>query len=46
MAVDRAQRLQWQVHGLALEALAWGPDDGRPVLALHGLRPGWHRLPG
>lgn len=36
MAAGTAQRLQWQVHGLALEALAWGPADGRPVLALHG----------
>jgi pimeloyl-ACP methyl ester carboxylesterase len=28
--------MRWQVHGLELEGLAWGPEGGRPVLALHG----------
>lgn len=26
----------WQVDGLRLAGLAWGPEDGLPVLALHG----------
>lgn len=30
------QEMQWQVDGLTLRGLAWGPEDGHPVLALHG----------
>ncbi|TPE46955.1 alpha/beta fold hydrolase [Amaricoccus solimangrovi] len=26
----------WEVDGLRLAGLAWGPETGRPVLALHG----------
>ncbi|WP_422071245.1 alpha/beta fold hydrolase [Tranquillimonas rosea] len=26
----------WEVDGLRLAGLAWGPEDGTPVLALHG----------
>ncbi|MDK3019207.1 alpha/beta fold hydrolase [Pseudodonghicola flavimaris] len=31
-----AQDCQWDVDGLRLTGLAWGPEDGLPVLALHG----------
>lgn len=27
---------QWEVDGLCLTGLSWGPEDGTPVLALHG----------
>ncbi|PZQ46827.1 MAG: alpha/beta hydrolase [Rhodovulum sulfidophilum] len=27
---------RWEVDGLRLAGLRWGPDDGAPVLALHG----------
>ncbi|PHP65991.1 alpha/beta hydrolase [Zhengella mangrovi] len=27
---------EWEVDGLRLTGLAWGPEDGTPVLALHG----------
>lgn len=28
--------MRWQVDGLSLAGLAWGPQGGTPVLALHG----------
>ncbi|MBN8292419.1 alpha/beta hydrolase [Rhodobacter sp. NTK016B] len=31
-----ATECQWEVDGLRLTGLAWGPEDGLPVLALHG----------
>lgn len=31
-----ARDCQWSVDGLQLTGLAWGPEDGLPVLALHG----------
>ncbi|WP_245510777.1 alpha/beta fold hydrolase [Antarcticimicrobium sediminis] len=31
-----ARECQWSVDGLQLTGLAWGPEDGLPVLALHG----------
>jgi len=33
---EGADELTWTVHGLQLRGLAWGPSDGRPLLALHG----------
>ncbi|MCK5748228.1 MAG: alpha/beta hydrolase, partial [Oricola sp.] len=30
------EQLNWTVDGLTIAGLAWGPADGRPVLALHG----------
>ena len=30
------EQLRWTVDGLAIAGMAWGPPDGRPVLALHG----------
>lgn len=26
----------WEIDGLRLAGLVWGPEDGTPVLALHG----------
>lgn len=31
-----ARECQWNVDGLRLTGLAWGPEDGLPMLALHG----------
>jgi pimeloyl-ACP methyl ester carboxylesterase len=31
-----ARDCEWDVDGLRLKGLAWGPEDGLPVLALHG----------
>lgn len=30
------EALRWTIDGLDLAGLAWGPQSGRPVLALHG----------
>jgi pimeloyl-ACP methyl ester carboxylesterase len=30
------EQLNWNVDGLTIAGLAWGPQDGHPVLALHG----------
>ncbi len=32
----QAEQLTWDVDGLTIAGLAWGPANGRPVLALHG----------
>lgn len=34
--VSTAEGLSWRIDGLSIEALAWGPEGGVPVLALHG----------
>ncbi|OOY24589.1 alpha/beta hydrolase [Thioclava sediminum] len=31
-----ARECHWDVDGLRIAGLAWGPEDGLPVLALHG----------
>lgn len=33
---DKGRECVWEVDGLRLTGLAWGPEDGTPVLALHG----------
>jgi pimeloyl-ACP methyl ester carboxylesterase len=33
---DTPRECAWEVDGLTLRGLAWGPEDGIPVLALHG----------
>jgi len=30
------EQLSWNVDGLSVAGMAWGPEDGHPVLALHG----------
>ena len=30
------EQLSWTVDGLTVAGMAWGPEDGHPVLALHG----------
>jgi pimeloyl-ACP methyl ester carboxylesterase len=30
------EQLSWCVDGLTIAGMAWGPQDGQPVLALHG----------
>lgn len=30
------EQLSWNVDGLTIAGMAWGPADGHPVLALHG----------
>ncbi|WP_425073457.1 alpha/beta fold hydrolase [Sagittula sp. S175] len=34
--IQVASPCAWEVDGLTYRGLAWGPRDGRPVLALHG----------
>ena len=34
--LDRPQNCRWLIDGLSLSGLAWGPENGTPVLALHG----------
>lgn len=36
MGAGVPEPLSWTVHGLSIAGLAWGPQDGRPLLALHG----------
>lgn len=33
---DQGQDRHWDVDGLRIHGLEWGPEDGTPVLALHG----------
>jgi pimeloyl-ACP methyl ester carboxylesterase len=33
---DGPRECRWEVDGLRYAGLAWGPEDGTPVLALHG----------
>lgn len=33
---DFPEQLNWKVDGLTIAGMAWGPEDGHPVLALHG----------
>lgn len=37
-AIDQSapRECRWDVDGLRLAGLRWGPEEGRPVLALHG----------
>lgn len=35
-SMSHAEERHWVVDGLRLSSLAWGPEDGTPVLALHG----------
>ncbi|MEQ9260926.1 MAG: alpha/beta hydrolase [Roseovarius sp.] len=30
------REMRWEIDGLSLAGLAWGPESGTPVLALHG----------
>lgn len=32
----QAEELQIEISGMKIAALAWGPKDGKPILALHG----------
>ncbi|MCB1420063.1 MAG: alpha/beta fold hydrolase [Notoacmeibacter sp.] len=32
----KAEDCRWEIDGLSLAGLAWGPSEGTPVLALHG----------
>ncbi|MCF3974843.1 alpha/beta fold hydrolase [Paracoccus salsus] len=34
--MTHAEARHWMVDGLRLSGLAWGPEDGTPVFALHG----------
>ncbi|WP_206613464.1 alpha/beta fold hydrolase [Parahaliea mediterranea] len=35
-AMSQAEEAHWEIDGLRLAGLCWGPQDGQPVLALHG----------
>ncbi|OWU85346.1 hydrolase [Oceanicola sp. 22II-s10i] len=36
MGQDTARAVSWDIDGLTYQGLSWGPEDGTPVLALHG----------